>query len=188
MPSHIGPHDEEAPAAPNDDLSQLRTLERTFATAMNDKDLDAVMGVYAPTKSLFVFDVVGPPGVHFGWDEYREAFQHMFAATAGPLHLTMSDLDVDVSGDVGYGRSLQRVYGVYANDGKPFDYTVRVTDVYRKIGGKWLIVQEHVSLPIDRGTFAPTLHFEFPANQAHADENRNAGDPANARNAHRMSE
>ena len=27
--------------------------------------------------------------------------------------------------------------------------TVRVTDVYRKIDGKWLIVQEHVSVPID---------------------------------------
>jgi ketosteroid isomerase-like protein len=27
--------------------------------------------------------------------------------------------------------------------------TVRVTDVYRKIGGRWLVVQEHVSVPID---------------------------------------
>jgi len=27
--------------------------------------------------------------------------------------------------------------------------TVRVTDVYRKIDGKWLIVHEHVSVPVD---------------------------------------
>jgi hypothetical protein len=27
-----------------------------------------------------------------------------------------------------------------------------VTDVYRKIKGKWLIVQEHVSFPVDLAT------------------------------------
>jgi hypothetical protein len=40
-----------------------------------------------------------------------------------------------------------------------------VTDVYRKIGGKWLIVQEHVSLPIDRDTFTPMLHLSLPAHE-----------------------
>jgi len=29
------------------------------------------------------------------------------------------------------------------------DVVVRVTDVYRKIKGEWLIVQEHVSFPVD---------------------------------------
>ena len=70
----------------------------------------------------------------------------------------MSDLELEVSEDVGYSRSLQRVSGVHAKGGKPFDYTVRVTDVYRKIGGKWLIMQERLSLSIDRNTFAPMLH------------------------------
>jgi ketosteroid isomerase-like protein len=147
----------------NDDLSQLHTLEKELVTAMNNKDVDALMTAYAPVKSLFVFDVVGPPSVHFGWDEYRAAFTQMFAAIAGPLSHSISDLDIEVSGDVGYGRSLQHVSGVGAKDGKPFDYTVRVTDVYRKIGGKWLIVQEHVSLPIDRTTFTPMLHLSLPA-------------------------
>jgi ketosteroid isomerase-like protein len=147
-----------APAAPNDDISQLHSLETKFATAMNEKNLNAVMAVYAPGNSLFVFDVVGPPSVHSGWDQYREAFKHMFAAIDGPLRLTMSDLDVEVSGDVAYSRSLQRVAGVHAKGRKPFDYTVRVTDVYRKIDGKWLIVQEHLSLPIERDTFTPMLH------------------------------
>jgi ketosteroid isomerase-like protein len=151
---------------PTDDVSQLHTLEKTFASAMSLKDVDGVMAVYAPGKSLFVFDVVGPPGVHFGWDQYRDAFKHMFASIRGPLSLAMSDLDVEVSGNVAYGRSLQRVSGIRNKDGKPFDYTVRVTDVYRKMGGKWLIVQEHLSLPIDRDTFTPMLHFSLSANRA----------------------
>ena len=39
---------------------------------------------------------------------------------------------------------------------------MRVTDVYRKVGGKWLIVQEHLSLPLDRDTFTPMLHLSLP--------------------------
>jgi ketosteroid isomerase-like protein len=143
-------------------------LESRFATAMNNKNLDAVMAAYAPEKSLFVFDVVGPPSVHFGWDQYREAFKQMFAAISGPLRLTMTDLDIVIGGDLGYSRSLQRVSVIRAKDRKPFDYTVRVTDVYRKIGGKWLIVQEHLSLPIDRSTFTPMLNLSLPGNQAHS--------------------
>lgn len=147
-----------AHAAQGDDLARLRALENTFAKAMNDKDLDGVMAVYAPGNTLFVFDLVGPPSAHAGWEQYREAFEHMFAAIDGPLHLAMSDLDIQVVGDFAYGRSLQRVSGVHVKGGKRFDYTVRVTDVYRKIDGKWLIVQEHLSLPVDRDTFAPMLH------------------------------
>jgi len=33
----------------------------------------------------------------------------------------------------------------------------RVTDVYRKIKGNWLIVREHVSVPVDLNTGKPDL-------------------------------
>jgi hypothetical protein len=34
-------------------------------------------------------------------------------------------------------------------DGNPMDATMRITDVLRKSSGKWLIVHEHVSVPVD---------------------------------------
>jgi ketosteroid isomerase-like protein len=40
---------------------------------------------------------------------------------------------------------------------QPIDLTVRVTDVYRKINGTWLIVHEHVSVPVDLDTGKPDL-------------------------------
>ncbi|HEY3998522.1 MAG TPA: hypothetical protein VGO93_06635, partial [Candidatus Xenobia bacterium] len=36
------------------------------SAAVNHKDLDAMMALYAPGQSLFVFDVVGPPSTHRG--------------------------------------------------------------------------------------------------------------------------
>ena len=41
--------------------------------------------------------------------------------------------------------------------GQPIDLTVRVTDVYRKIKGKWLVVHEHVSVPVDLNTGKPDM-------------------------------
>jgi ketosteroid isomerase-like protein len=37
-------------------------------------------------------------------------------------------------------------------DGNPIDVNIRVTDVLRKAKGKWLIVHEHVSVPVDLAT------------------------------------
>ena len=41
----------------------------------------------------------------------------------------------------------------------PADRWVRVTDGYRKVGGKWLIALEHVSVPVDMasGKAAPFM-------------------------------
>jgi ketosteroid isomerase-like protein len=37
------------------------------------------------------------------------------------------------------------------------DRTVRVTDGYRKVAGEWLIVLEHISVPVNLATGKPDL-------------------------------
>ena len=44
-----------------------------------------------------------------------------------------------------------------AKDGSKFSLIVRVTDCYRKINGRWLITQEHVSVPVDLESGKPDL-------------------------------
>jgi ketosteroid isomerase-like protein len=41
--------------------------------------------------------------------------------------------------------------------GQPIDLTVRDTAAYRKIGGNWLVVHEHISVPVDLATGKPDL-------------------------------
>ena len=59
-------------------------------------------------------------------------------------------------GSVAYGHSIQSGQ-LTAKDGTKTQLVVRVTDVYRKLGGAWKIVQEHVSIPVDLGTLKPDL-------------------------------
>jgi uncharacterized protein (TIGR02246 family) len=129
------------------DEQEIRALEDQFAAAANAKDLDAIMKVYVPGNDLFVFDV-GAPRQHVGWDDYKKDWHDFLAMLPGPIKFTVSDLSVTTDGKIAYGHNIQHLTGTMT-DGSPADMTVRVTDVYRKIDGKWLIVQEHVSVPID---------------------------------------
>jgi ketosteroid isomerase-like protein len=74
----------------------------------------------------------------------------------GAPKFEIADLDVFTAGALGYGHSIQHVAGTGAK-GQPIDITVRVTDVYRKTNGKWLIEHEHVSVPVDLDSGKPDL-------------------------------
>jgi uncharacterized protein (TIGR02246 family) len=141
-----------ATAAPADE-AKLRALEDAFAAAVRGHDLDAIMKVYAP--DVLVFDV-SPPRQYVGAAAYREDWKGFLSAFTGPVKFEVTDLVVSADGALGYGHSIQHVVAKDTK-GKVNDLTVRVTDVYRKISGTWLIVHEHVSVPVDLDTGKPDL-------------------------------
>jgi ketosteroid isomerase-like protein len=103
-----------------------------------------------PDESLFVFDVL-PPRQYVGAKAYRKDWEEFFAAFPGPLAFDLSDLRITADRRLGFSHSIQHV-GLTDKDGKKLDITVRVTDGYRKVNGKWLVVHEHVSVPVDLAT------------------------------------
>lgn len=133
------------------DRAAIGALYRQFAAAFRHKDVSAIMAVYIHDDSLFVFDVT-TPRQHVGWNDYRTDWKETFDSIKGDPGFTISDLSVTVSGDMAYTRSIQTITGTM---GRLHALTVRVTDVLRKVDGKWLIVQEHVSVPIDFNTLKP---------------------------------
>jgi ketosteroid isomerase-like protein len=114
-----------------------------------------VMAGYAPGDQLFVFDLV-PPREYPSWDAYKKDWQELFAQFSGPIHNTNSELSITVDGSTAYSHYISAGM-MTAKDGTTSELTVRITDVYRKIGGKWLIVLEHVSVPVDLATGKPDL-------------------------------
>lgn len=132
------------------DKAAIEALEAHFAAAFDARDVNAIMRLYEPGSGLFVFDVT-PPRQHVGWADYKADWEGTFKAIARPSHLSISHLSVTVVGPVAYGHSIQKVLFTRANGSKG-NLVVRVTDVYRKIHGRWLIVQEHVSVPVDLDT------------------------------------
>jgi ketosteroid isomerase-like protein len=113
------------------------------------------MQAYVPDETLFVFDVI-PPRQYVGAKAFRKDWGEFLAGLKGPLKYEVTDVAVTTAGDVAYGHSIQRVVATDTK-GQPVDLTTRVTDVYRKLKGKWVIVQEHISVPVDLETGKPDL-------------------------------
>jgi uncharacterized protein (TIGR02246 family) len=136
---------------PKSDEQAIRALEARFAAGYRAKDLKAIMSVYAPGAELFVFDA-SPPRQYVGFDAYKKDWEGFFEAYPGPLDtFEVQDLAVETSGALAFSHSVQHVIAT-AKDGSKLNLTTRVTDAYRKIHGQWLIVVEHVSIPVDLDT------------------------------------
>ena len=137
------------------DEREIRDLEANYSKAVNAKDLDNIMKTYVPDESLFVFDAV-PPRQYVGAAAYRKDWQEFLGFFNGPVKFSISDLAISTNGDLGYSHSIQSVTGTDSK-GQSIALNLRVTDIYRKTGGKWLIVHEHISVPVDLETQKPDL-------------------------------
>jgi ketosteroid isomerase-like protein len=144
-----------AAAFASDEEAQIRALEDRFVAAVNAGDIDAIMKAYVPDDSLLVFDVV-PPRQYVGSDGYRKGWANFFGMLSGPPKFDVKDLSIVAEGNLGFSHSIQHAIGT-DKQGHPVDLTVRVSDDYRKVGGNWLIVHEHVSVPVDLATGKPDL-------------------------------
>jgi ketosteroid isomerase-like protein len=130
------------------DKAAIEALYKEFNDAFNKKDANAIMAVYA--KSIFVFDAL-PPRQYPTWEAYKKDWEGLFAAYPGPLSNTVSEMDITVVDSVAYTHYIDD--GMFtAQDGSKTRLVARTTDVLRKTNGKWLIVQEHVSFPVDLTT------------------------------------
>ena len=133
--------------AENKGEKEIHALLNDALSAFKAKDLDKMMSFYDHSASLVAYDVV-PPVQYTGWDSYKKDFGDFFALFDGPISDEASDMAIVAEGNLGYSRMVEHVTGKQKN-GQPMDMLVRVTDVYRKSKGKWLIIHEHVSVPVD---------------------------------------
>jgi ketosteroid isomerase-like protein len=137
------------------DTVEIKALEQRLVDGIKAKDIKQVMSCYLPGDQLFVFDVV-PPRQYVGSAAYQKSWQNLLDMFKGPINAEVSDIEVTSDGRIAYSHSIQRIWGT-TKEGKPIDVTLRYTDTYRKIHGRWLIVQEHISVPVDMATKEPDL-------------------------------
>ena len=125
--------------------AEIRQLIDLFQQAIRAKDLGGVLSVYAP--DIVSFDLV-PPMQHVGIAAYRRPWEDTFASFEGPIGYQVSDLHITATDEVAFSHSLNRMSGT-TKGGQAISMWVRWTACFRKLGGKWLVTHEQVSVPID---------------------------------------
>jgi len=140
---------EERPAALpafNDpvDVAAIKQVEDVLATEL---DIDKVMPLYADDAT--VLDLFSP-GIFQGKAEIRAGFAPQLGAIRS-LAKTTPEMVVATNGTFGCVAS-QVAYQTVMKDGTTFAMNVRVLDALKKIDGKWRVVQQHMSFPVNPAT------------------------------------
>ncbi len=132
------------------DETAIRARIDALMAAIHAKDANKIMSFYAPGDELLAFDVI-PPRQYVGWTAYEKDWQGFLDMFDGPVDFDRTELKITASGNLAYSHSIDHVSGKL-KDGSPIEVVLRVTDVFRRIKGQWLVVHEHVSVPVDLAT------------------------------------
>lgn len=127
-----------------EDEAAIRSLVDGFVAAIRAKDLGGVMSVFAP--EVLSFDL-GPPLQH-GSESFEHRWRELFGAYQGAIDYQVHRLAIVAQGELAFSHSLNRVAGTM-RDGHPTERWLRWTACFRKAQGRWHIVHEHVSVPVD---------------------------------------
>ncbi|MGW7353575.1 YybH family protein [Streptomyces sp. NPDC054784] len=132
----------------DDDRSAAQVRQRMldWKDAFEAKDVDRMMPFYVDGEEFSAFDLM-PPIEFRGGDVWRENWVGFFAAWQGPLALEFSGLEVIASGELAFARLMVRLVGTLEGEGR--DMWVRTTNCFRLVDGEWLMVHDHVSVPLD---------------------------------------
>lgn len=109
------------------------------------RDLDAVMAHMADDVVSYEHD---PPLQFLGKEGIREVCQHGFDLQPDKFRWDIPDLQVIVRDDIAVTWGLNRMRGEAPGEG-PTEMWSRGTRIFQKIDGRWQMIHQHVSFPVD---------------------------------------
>lgn len=128
-----------------DDEVQIRQQMDDFIKAFRSKDVTRMMSLFS--SDIVSFDII-PPLQYVGSDSYTKVWEETFALFQDPIDIEIQDLKIACGKDVAFSYCFLRLNAILKS-GHKIDHWERLTCGFKKIDNKWLIVHEHVSLPVD---------------------------------------
>lgn len=145
------------PAATEDRAAayEVAAARAAWLEAFASQDLDRMMSFYV--DDIYSYDLMAAPteaGLAMAFDGeaiWRQNWITFFGMFAEDLVITIEDLTVYQKGDLATVYGLTRLEGTI--EGGPYvDMWVRETNLLQRVGDRWLVVHDHVSVPFDFAT------------------------------------
>jgi uncharacterized protein (TIGR02246 family) len=125
------------------DEAAIRELVESWARAVRAKDFDGILANHS--ADMLMFDVP-PPVQSKGIEAYRKTWDLFFSWSDDPVVFDIKDIDITAGTDVAFVAALMRCAGT-EKDGERIELEFRLTIGLRKIGGQWMVLHEHHSIP-----------------------------------------
>jgi uncharacterized protein (TIGR02246 family) len=116
-------------------------VDQAWVKAMKANDLEATLALYAPDAVAYFpdGDFKGKEAIRKSWTEFLAMFTVKDATSEGTYETT---------GDTSVGWGFWSLTVVPKGGGEPIPMKGRATVLVKKIGGKWLYVVDHASVPL----------------------------------------
>lgn len=133
------------PTTIEQDEADIRRLIHAWSTALEAKDVAALLADYAPHAVLYE---ACPPYKTEGVDNIRQVWEHCLPYFPEQFTSEHRDVVIHVAGDVAL------MHGVHHIIPTPPDHPcgqtwMRVTIGFRRLQGRWQVIHGHVSLPFN---------------------------------------
>jgi len=143
-------------AATTSDQTSIEDIKERLLTKSKDyfnRDLDRVMDVYLNREDICIFD---PPIIYYGYEATKKMIRDFISGCVGPMRIEYQSPEVKVSGDLACSWQVARLqYDL--KSGQKVDVQCRMTDAWRRVNGKWYVIHEHNSLPLEADTATKVL-------------------------------
>jgi ketosteroid isomerase-like protein len=136
------------------DVKAITAIEQDFATQTSMKELIKHYAADAIVVDIFA------PGIYKGKDQIYQAFEAQMSSLQSLKH-KMPDFNVASNGNFACA-AMQIQFSFTGKDGKSGEISLRQLDAFKKIGGKWQVIQQHISLPADPKTGMAVMNGPLP--------------------------
>jgi ketosteroid isomerase-like protein len=128
------------------DDAAFRKLTDDYCAAWSSGNAEAPAKFYAKAEGLVFYDLA--PFSYHSWSEYHLGVQKEFLEGAANLKLTAGkDLRVSRRGMIAW-TTVPMHLAVTEKNGKSSEMDIRYTGIWEKHGASWLLVHEHLSVPL----------------------------------------
>jgi ketosteroid isomerase-like protein len=125
----------------------FRKLTDEYCTAWSSGNPDLAARFYAQEPGRVFYDLT--PFAYHSWKEYHDGVQKEFFDNASEARLTAGkDLQVSRRGNLAWTTVSMHLYDK-SKDGKVTEAEVRYTGIWERRAGKWVLVHEHLSAPMN---------------------------------------
>lgn len=125
------------------DEAAIRNLVEDWARAVRANNLQGILANHSP--DILMFDVP-PPIQTKGIEGYKKTWNRFFSWSQGSGVFDVIEMNITAGNEVAFVTALMRCAGTEANGDKT-ELEFRLTIGLRKIGGHWMVIHEHHSLP-----------------------------------------
>jgi ketosteroid isomerase-like protein len=127
-----------------DPKAEVDAIERKLMWLYSNdlpRHVNEIMEYFDDTPEMLQFDVMSPR--EFKGAAFRKHFNDLVTMFSANIKVDIMDMQTHADNHLAFVSSLQRNYGTDPK-GKPFEFTIRVTDCLRKVNGKWKIVHQRI--------------------------------------------